>query len=405
MAGFSRGLPALSSVFSQLAQSALSLIATILFARLLSPSTFGILAIFWLIWMLWLSMNRSVFSEQLLASAASTRARRGYKSFVLIWLTAALTISLGASLPFGDVALLGGVTYIAFFVGSDAARYYVMAATGGRRGGFYGAAGILIVDVLRLLLALGALLTAFAGAPTALTLTLVNMSAGIWILCLIDSRQSFSLRLARGYVGGLGKFERAISLQFILGTGVSQAAPAIALLPFGFASVGAIRLTQTLLSPITLLTTAFQPTVIKLFAARKADEQGLRRLLLGLIASALLIGVLLASTAVVTVNLFGEEFIPAQYVDLVREICLPIAVMLAVAVVGQPGGAIIRVRRLGVESLRGQVIGSFTTLALCIAAAPFTLTHFVWALAAGSITTVCVTYALMAASELSKSRG
>lgn len=395
MSKFSRSLPALSSVYSQLSQSCLSLIATVAFAHVLSPTAFGILAVFWLSWMLWLSMNRSVFSEQLLASSVSDDVRNGYRSFVLLWLGAGTLASVTAASFFQIWELLAGVSYIALFVGSDAARYYVMSAPPHRQKGLSRPIGMIIFDSLRLMLAFAALLAALADWHSALPSALLNVSAGLWILPLATGPFGSIWNATAHYLQSRGNFERALSAQFILGTGVSQTAPILATIPFGIAALGTLRLTQSLLSPITLLTTALQPTVIRALAARKGKKK-VRQTLLVLILTASLMGAILAASALFVLYSFGEHFVPVDQVDAVKDIAIPVSVMLAVAVIGQPGGALIRVRRMAGPSLKGQLIGSLVTIALCLVAMQLTFQHFVWALAIGSIVTVGTTYLLMA---------
>ena len=391
---------ALDSAVSQLAQAASSLMTTLTFVNLFDTQSFGVWAACWAIWMLLMSMNRAVFGEQLIAQSHNPEMRHGYLDFCFFWVTAGITVALIVALAAGGATLLPGILCIAFFVASDMVRYSEMARQDElpvRR------LSLLPIEGLRLVTVAAALAMALAGWAPLWPTTLALISSLIWVGVGMRSSGIPKLERARFFLRRREKFERLMTIQFLTGTGLAQVIPFLALHAFGAAQFGAIRLTQSVLSPMTLLASAFQPSLIRLYASRRT-AQNLPKVVLSTVLLSIFVGACMTFIAIWIVNVAGELLIPSSQAEAVNQILAPIAVLLSMVVVGQPGGALIRVFRLGSASLWGQNVGISVTVVLGVLATQQDLATFVWALAAGSATTVLSTYILLVAQLVRSQR-
>lgn len=380
----------MTSVASQLAQSMISLIATLVFARQLAPEEFGYLSAFWLAWMLLMSLLRSVYGEQVLVRGNSHESSLGYADFAILIMPLGLLVCYAIVALINKPSLYAGVLFIALFVLSDALRYVQLTDSASASGNSI----LLVADVLRSCIAILALILQWTASSSFLPIGLVCAAAVVWVLIGVARNGGVSIARAIRFARGSGEFEKNILTQFLLGTGLAQSVPYLALLGFGPASLGALRLGQSLLSPITLLTTALQPRMLVSLAGRKAAVSPRRYLVLLI----LVFCGLACALGAATVTLFdpvSNILVPSEYRTAVGGILMPLVILLSTSVVGQPGGAMIRVLRLGRISLAGQISGMVATVVLALIALQFTFLHFVWALCVGGIITVASSYFLL----------
>ncbi|MDV2976880.1 UNVERIFIED_CONTAM: hypothetical protein Q9R71_06820 [Actinomycetes bacterium ARC8] len=381
---------ALDSVLAQMAQAAVSLLTTLTFVRLLSPTDFGILTAIWSIWMLLMSMNRTVFGEQLLAQRDDGQARHGYQDFGFAWATVGIALSVLIPVLTGAMALIPGLVCVAMFVVSDMVRYGEMA----RRDSLEFPKALLPVELVRLALSALAFAAVLLQLHPACSVSLALASSSIWIFLGIRLNGLPQLGHAWRFIRNKEKFEGLMVLQFLTGAGASQITPLLALHAFGAAQFGGIRLAQSLLSPMTLVTSAFQPTLIRFYASRKNSGKIAAVLVVTILGSAA-IAACMTVLALWAIKTFEALVIPETQRSVVESILLPMVVLLGLVVVGQPGGALIKVLRMGGASFWGQAVGSCVTLFLCVVAAQQNIQAFVWALALGSASTVLGTYLLI----------
>lgn len=385
-------LQALDSPLSQLGQAAVSLLTTLTFVRILVPTEFGVLTAVWSVWMLLMSMNRTVFGEQLLAQTRDQTTRHGYLDFGFLWSFLGVVVTGFVAVLIGMPHLVPSLVCVSLFVVSDMVRYGEMARTST----VAGVRGLLVpFELLRLLLSGLALATSLWALPSYLPTILALMSALVWVVIGLRVNGIPHFARAAHFIRKKEKFEGLMMIQFLTGAGASQVTPLLALHAFGAAQFGGIRLAQSILSPMTLLTSAFQPNVIRYFAS-KSGSRGVARRLISTIAIS--VGVASAMTLVAWLAIlnFGSYLIPSSQASIVNSLLLPTIILLSLVVVGQPGGAVIKVHRLGVASLWGQIVGTCATLSFCLLAVQYDIQMFVWALAAGSACTVGGTYLLIA---------
>jgi O-antigen/teichoic acid export membrane protein len=379
---------------SQIAQSATSFLVTLAFAQILSPFEFGVIAGIWLVWMLIMSFNRSVFTEQLLAQGVRHERSQGYGSFFVLW-TTMLALCTAVYLFFaGALDLLPGVLYVAGFVGSDAIRYWFLAHTETQDG--FGRYLLIRVEMVRALLAIAFFLISIVAAAPSSIIWISAIIGLLWpaVACLRLKRFPFEKALT--YLRNKSRFEFLLALQYFLATGVAQLFPLMALPMFGPTAFGSMRLAQSSLSPLALLGTAFQPAMIKALANQRDRHSLIRRLVMAVTicaAAALLVG----AGAFGAVILTGKYWLPVGQLSAVQDLAMPIIAALAFVLIAQPGGALIRVMRLGAISLTGQVaglLGGAVAIGVVIAGGGG-LIEFAWAVALGTISTVVSTYALL----------
>ncbi|WP_427006383.1 hypothetical protein [Pseudarthrobacter sp. H2] len=388
---------ALDSVISQLSQAAVNLMTTLTFINILTPSDFGFLAAFWSVWMLLMSMNRAVFGEQLIAQSHDPEIRHGYLDFGFLWSALGILTTVVVAVSTDLSSLIPGVLCVALFVVSDMVRYGEMAGLGPleEARGFV----LMPIELIRLGASLLALIIALLNGSTYLSVGFALASSVVWIV--VGLRMNGFPRFSRAvaFVRRKEKFEGLMAFQFLTGTGLSQVIPFLALHAFGAAQFGAIRIAQSILSPITLLTSAFQPSLIRLFAERQKSGR-FGKFMISTILVSVSVASLMALIAVWGISVLGDFIIPPGQAEVVDELLLPVAVSLSFVVVGLPGGALIKVRRLGAVSFWGQVMGMCVTLILCVLATSQSIRDFVWALAFGSVSTVISTYVLLVGSSV-----
>ncbi|UEL30564.1 hypothetical protein [Pseudarthrobacter sp. L1SW] len=383
-------LSLLYTAASQVLQSGTSFLVTLGFAQLLPPDDFGHLAGVWLVWMLILSFNRSVFAEQLLSQGLADKRSVGYGAFFIVWISGltCLTVAflVGVQMP----QLLPGALYMAGFVGSDAIRYWFFA------GEQVGRAVVLLVEATRFAFAALFITLAMTGFEHTPNMWLSAVIALVWPTAGFMTRRNVAMSGAMAFIRGKSRFEFLLALQYFFATGISQLLPLMALPMYGSSSFGGMRLTQSSLSPLALLGTAFQPGMIKVFGAGRDRKTLIRNLVIGVSACSV-VACLMGVAAFWAVRVTGQHWLPKQQLQVVQELSLPVIVALTFVLIGQPGGAVIRVLRLGGLSLAGQVIG------IAASAIAFymvlinngNLQDFVWAVSIGTIGTVVSTYILL----------
>lgn len=385
----------LDTAASQILQSASSFLMTLGFAHFLAPSDFGLLSSIWLVWMLILSMNRTVFAEQLLTRRGDDPASTGYADFSAAWIIF-LLLATGATVTVMQAwAVLPGAVFIALFIAADAIRYWFMANSG--VGLFSLKTPLTALESIRTLLAAGFLwLSVCCPESSALAWTAVIPGA-VWLVPVLRRFRPVRFRHAWDYLKQRGAFEAFMTTQFLTVTAGSQLLPMLALPAFGAAQFGGLRLTQSLVSPAALVGTAFQPALLTLFAGTTRKRERCRLLLLAIAAFSAFAAVIVA-VGLLIVGLTGHIWIPPTQQSAVSALLLPSLAAVAFTVIGQPGGALLRVLRWGGLSLAGQAAGltAGLVLALLVVGQPGNLlVQFAWALAAGQAVTVTVTYVLM----------
>jgi O-antigen/teichoic acid export membrane protein len=387
---------ALDTIAAQLGQAGVSFMTTLTFVHVLSASEFGFVAAFWSVWLILMAMNRAVFGEQLIAQSYDARLRRvregrGYLDFGYIWASAGVVVSILIAFLADFQSLIPAILTVAFFVVSDMVRYGVMAED--RKEPGRGVA-LLPLELVRISSSAVALFMALANFSAGLPTVFALASSLVWIIFGLGSTGVPSFRRAVSFVRRKEKFEALMSIQFLTGTGLSQLVPFLALHAFGAAPFGAMRLAQSVLAPITVLTSAFQPSLIRVYSSNRHSRR-FSKIVAVSVLSSLCVGVLMTWLAIWGVGIAGDLLIPSAQATAVGDILTPTAVILSLVVVGQPGGALIKVFRLGAVSLSGQIIGIIVTLVLAVLATQHDLKTFVWALATGSASTVIATYGLL----------
>lgn len=379
---------------SQSAQSATSFLVTLAFAQLFTPLQFGVIAGVWLIWMLIMSFNRSVFTEQLLVQGVQHDCSQGYGAFFILW-TSVLALATAIYLSFSNgLELLPGVVYIAGFVGSDAIRYWFLAHTDNQS--TFSRFLLIRVEIVRAMLAaVFFFLSRDSSRPgsiiwIAVVIGLLWPAVAWWRLKRVRLEKAFS------YLRNKSKFEVLLALQYFLATGTAQLFPLLAVPLFGASAFGSMRLAQSSLSPLALLGTAFQPAMIKAFADHKDQRRVIRRLVMAIVVCTLA-ALLVGGGALGAVMLTGHYWLPVAQTATVQSLALPIIVALGFVLIGQPGGALIRALRLGSISLSGQIVGLLggaVAMGVIIAKGG-ELIEFAWAVSAGTVSTVLGTYVLL----------
>lgn len=385
----------LDSAASQVFQSASSFVMTLGFARFLSPQEFGILSGIWLVWMLVLSMNRTVFAEQLIAQGTTGSSSKGYGEFSTFWIGALLLVTGIVVAWMQAWAVLPGAIFVALFIAADSIRYWFMAT--GELRFFAKRTTMTALELGRFFLAAGFLWLSFR-FPLVPGLAWTALLPGvIWLVPAMPGFRKMRCSQAWAYLRRRGSFEAFMTTQFLTVTAASQLLPMLALPVFGAAQFGGLRLTQSLVSPAALIGTAFQPALIALFAENTGSRQR-GRLLLRAIAGFSLFSGLIVAGGILLVELTGHLWLPESHRETVHELLLPCLVAVAFTVIGQPGGALLRVMRWGGLSLTGQAGGVAVGTVLVLVALgreEGSIANFAWALSGGQAVTVVATYALM----------
>ena len=385
---------ALDTAASQVLQSASSFLMTLGFAHFLLPQEFGILSGIWLVWMLVLSMNRSVFAEQLLAQGVG-HSSKGYAEFSTLWISSLLVVTGIVVVWMQEWSVLPGAVFVALFIAADSIRYWTMAT--GELRFFAVRTSLVALELVRFFLAAGFLWMSFR-FPLVPGLAWTALLPGmVWLVPAMPGFRRLRYRNAYTYLRRRGTFEAFMTTQFLTVTAASQLLPMLALPAFGPAQFGGLRLTQSIVSPAALVGTAFQPALISLFAEKAGQHQRVR-LLLGAIASFSLLSGLIVAGVVLMVELTGHYWLPEGHHAAYDDLLLPSLVAVAFIVIGQPGGALLRVMRWGGLSLGGQTGGVAAGIILVLVVLgkeEASITEFAWALSGGQATTVILTYSLI----------
>lgn len=383
------------SVLAQLFQSGSNFLTTLAFAHLLSPDEFGGAAIVIVIWMLLLSLNRSVFGEQLLNTSRREKAA-GYRDFASLEtvILGALTMCLGVLVA--GTGLINPILFIVGFVYSDMLRYWTISLPKYERPSLVST--IVFIDGARALLACVAFVLAkVTPAWESISEILAVFGGWVWVLLLarhIRVRPAYAL----GYLRRRGGFERHMISQFLVLTSLMQFIPLLGAYVYGARIFGEYRLTQTLFAPIGLAATAFQPAFIQyLSGARTGLVSRLKRILLISVSA----GAMTLTVLVLTIETWADMFVPREQLDGVLKLTPAVAVAVSLIALGQPASAYIKVLRRGLLSLEGQLAGLMATMVLCAMALSREFIWFAWAITAGSLVTVVTTYYLIM-REISK---
>lgn len=383
---FAARLLGAAPVIAQLCQAATSFTLTLMFARVLGAAAFGSFAAYSLVYVLGMSAFRAVFGEQLLAQPSKEDARAvGHLAVGLGAVYVALGLTVG--LLSRDSGLVLGGLYLALFTASDGVRYAWMSFTGSTR-----RAVLLGVDALRAIAGGSAFLLALDHAAPVVLEVLAVLTSAVWVAIGITTFGPARPRRLLSYLRSRGAFEAAMSAQFLVGTGITQFVPLLAVWAFGTVAFGQMRLAQVIVAPAATLAAAFQPTVIAYYASRAGqdDRATLTRMLTICAAACLIVipfGVLVAGR-------FVGAIAPGSGPTVLAYLW-PAAVGVAFIAVSLPGGAMIRVRRLASVSFVGQMIGTVCTVAAAALAALGTPLGFAWALTFGAFSTVGASYVLL----------
>lgn len=374
------------SAGSQITQAALSFIAIQVLSRTYDTRAFGLVSISLLLSTLWLSLHRAAFGEQLIARLGANS--RGYNSFVAAWgVTAILLVSI-CTLLSRQGELLPGILYGVLFAVSDGFRYSSIA--GDAKSGFV--SRLLRIDLLRLTIGLASLVVDVTVRNGDLAVVILLMSCIIWPALGFSRVGSFPS--LRAYLRGLGRFEVLVVVQYVVATGVSQCLPLFAVPRLGVEAVGSLRLAISITSPLSLMTTAFQPALLSRYAA-ESTLAAQRRFLVRTLTWILALAPVLVIALYLGLYTVRDEVIVHAQQAAVLTVLLPAVISTVLVPIGQPGGALIRVRRLGKTTLFGQLAGVLVGLPLCLAALLWGLEAFAWALTISSTVTVLTTYVLL----------
>lgn len=378
------------SFASQLAQSVVSFFLVTAVAHAFSPEQFGHIAVFAIILTLVMSLNRTVFGEQLLVASQTEKSIGGYLALQLLSLIVVLLSGAAVSyLLFGSAVAIG-VLVLAAHTAADGIRYAAMVGHSTAPS----AQAVCVVDSMRAALAGIAFGISISGGSWSVTCSLGVIVSIPWVAyCVRKALPGF--RHMFEYVTSLGRFEGYVLAQYFLATGASQCIPLAALPVVGSETVGSIRLAQSVINPVTVLALSAQPALLKWMARRSVDEiiaKAKVALSISVTASFLAFGVLYVSRPVLV-----GVFVPDDLASQVNAVWVPIAISLCVVIAGQPGGALIRYLRLGGLSFSGQVAGVVAGYSL-LAAVYFNSNaeYLPWAICFGALTSVCATYFLLA---------
>lgn len=376
------------NVLSQLSQSAISFCVVLAFAHILTPNEFGIVSAVAILLTVVMSMNRAVLGEQLLVLTESADVVDGYwklQRYIFVFLTLLL---LGVSYFFFEPAVALAAWFFLCYAISDAFRYALFSGMNSLK-----PRTIAVVDIARMLLAALALSVAILYEDKGVPIFIALYTNVPWLF------YAFFMHRARrasawNYLTSLGKYEFLISLQYILATAATQCLPIVSLSFAGAEIVGGIRLAQSILNPIAVLALAFQPTLIRRLAS--SSPATAVRTTRKLVVTAVLISMSLVIAAVFTKSTIVGLFVPAELQWIVSAVWIPVVLSTVAVIVGQPGGALVRVRKLGSISLTGQVVGAVMAyLTLTGVMLWGQATDISAAVATGGIGSVSVTYLLM----------
>jgi hypothetical protein len=374
-----------AAVVGQLLQAATSFLLTLVFAHALPSVEFGSLVLYSLVFVLLMTLFRTVLGEQVIARPSPSDVR-AVGQLALLAGAAYLVVGGALALLLGQLALLAGVLTFAAFSASDGVRYAWMALATTRDRVL-----LLGIDLARAAAAAAALAVAPVSPAAAGLLAMLAGSA--WLAVGLRRYGRPRVREVLAFLATRGAFEVAMLTQFLIGTGVGQLVPVLALWAFGAGVFGQLRLAQTLLAPASTLAFAFQPVLLRVYAGHSgADEDRRRTLQLLAVAAAacavlLPIGIPVAGLLIVAVlGARGAAVLP---------FLLPAAAGVATAVLSLPGGALIRVRRLAGASMAGQLVAAGASILFGVAALTGGPVVFAWALTAGILAGVAASYLVL----------
>lgn len=387
---YKRVSQAADSSGSQILQSVTSFFITVSFVNCFTPDEFGAYSAFLIAWMLILSLNRTVFGEQLVVKGSGHTESTGYGVFMSLWLVALSILSLGVVGLVDVWGILPGVMFMVGFVASDAVRYWILSSS--PQSYRVLTLGMLPVELVRTAVAFSSMWLALQD-DTYAALTLAPIAGLLWVLLFAWQASRWRIRDAMAYLRGRDSFEGVMLTQYLSVTGVSQLLPTVAIGAFGSAAFGGLRLTQQFLAPATLVGTSLQPSLLRHF--RKTAHEDIGHHLAKAVAVFLLIGIAMGSISLIVFSLLGRGIIPAGQYNLAAELVLPVVLAVTFVVLGQPGGAVIRVLRLAKISLWGQLLGVVVGVGLVLIASAHSIHLMAYALAASTATTVGATYVLL----------
>ncbi|WP_404443826.1 hypothetical protein LG315_10545 [Microbacterium marinum] len=372
---------------SQLVHALVSFAATLTLVRLLSPDNFGIYAAFAAVAFLIMAANRGIFGEQIIAGNIDVR---GFTDVIgtlaLIGATAGGLVGWWSGSPLLALASIHASATVA----TDAVRYELMAARVShgvdRR--------MLIADGTRLVAGLLALGASTDDHLKVVSWSLLVLSSLVWptVSGLFSRPPSPSRVIA--FMRRAGRFEATMAVQFAVGTGAAQLLPFVAIATFGIAEYGGLRVAQSLAAPVALVATATTPAMIGLISGKRDPREQVVATA-RLLAVGLPVAGLLWATALLVLETAAGALVPPNQLVVVEGLLAPAIAAAALIVVGQPGGALIRVRRYAGVALSGQIVGVAIAWVLALTAVNSGLVAFAWALAIGSLATVSITYALL----------
>lgn len=373
------------TALSQMSQAGVSFLGTLLFVHALGPRDFGVYAASLTIGVVFMSAARSILGEQLIAG--NSRAA-GYLDLTIL-LTAVALFGVGMAVATLDTGLLLAVLYVVLFVASDAVRYYEISRAEIARV----LLRLNVIDLSRVALVGIGLAFSIVG-ESMIAIALALGSGIIWLIRGAMITGVPKLRLAGQFLGSLGRFEAATAAQFAVGTLASQAIPFVALAAYGAAEFGSLKLAQSLCAPIALLGTAFVPALIRHVASRGDFEQQVRAMQRGL-QIALVTSFVASVVAVAAIQFVGPFLVPAPNWGTVALLIPQSVIATALVLVGQPGGALIRVRQMARLAVLGQLAGVAAAWVLALITVAYGLPTFAWAMTLGSALTVASTYILL----------
>jgi hypothetical protein len=367
------------SPLTVLSLAAGSFFLTISFSIVLNPSDFGLVAAFGLALALVSSAIRAVFAEQVLV--ATDREQFAGLTALTLFTTATAIVTSGAILQsLGQFHLFLSVLPFVLFAGSDPIRYVRLAQQDS-----LSLVQLPGIDMLRGCFAFAACLVAsHGGSVTAVQ----GVAIAVGAMGFITDWRGAGPTAAWRYLRSRGAFERLVLIQFVVSIGVGQLLPTMAIGAFGTAAFGQIRLAQTYVGPAATIASALQPGLIRGFVRSERDGVGRGNVArtVGIMFS---VGLVITGLVLAVATFFGGPSVPDT------------ALLLAagsgglVAIAGQPGGALIRVRRLGAVSLGGQVIGALVGFGLAVSTIQLGAHLFAWSLAGYTAATVVATYILL----------
>lgn len=372
-------------------QSATSLFATLTFSHALSPDQFGVLTVYWVVWTLILALNRAVFGEQLLASSTTSNESQGYSAFMMCWLGTLVIITFGIVVATSAIDLLPGIVYIILFVSVDAVRYWALSQPSNdiRRAETLLACG----ESVRLAISALVLIFVLHDIGTAALLWLVALSS-LSIAAAFPAAFHASISAAVGFLRSRKQFEGIMLFQFLALNGTGQLIPLMIVPTLGPAAYGTLNLSLRLIAPVTILGSAFQPALIRYFAGNDGPDTPKRLIKAGTVVSSTALVTVVA--CYVAIQHLGHLVISPEQLYGVHSLLGACLVGVGAIAVGQPGGALIRVRRLGRVSLVGHFAGVLATvIGVIVAVETGDVVVVAWALAFGTCVTVVVSYALL----------